>query len=93
MGTQPQFDRNVPLSPISALPALIPQLRRRLGNLADGELYCRDREVAANAADQYEKLTMEQAFARRPSEIRYSFAIDDEGSQRIVEQTIELGAG
>ncbi len=63
------------------------QLRRALGDLAEGEIYFRHGDAVANTAGSYKKLTIAGATARMPQEIRYSFATEVEGSQQIIEQT------
>jgi hypothetical protein len=68
--------------------ALMPQLRRTLGELAQREIYYRDKDAAVDSVDHYQKLTIAEAAARVLPEMHYCFAISAAGAQQIVSQTI-----
>lgn len=72
--------------------ALMPQLRRNLGELSQSEIYFRDRTAGGNTADRYQKLKISEAVSRVPDEIYHSFAVEVAGQQQIVSQTIPVGS-
>ncbi|TIX90723.1 GAD-like domain-containing protein [Rhizobium sp. P44RR-XXIV] len=71
---------------------LLPQLRKTLGQLSEGEIYlCKNPEFP-NIATSYRRMSLTEAFERLPSSLHYSFAVEIDGGQDIVDEIIPVVA-
>ncbi|SCB34328.1 hypothetical protein GA0061100_110159 [Rhizobium hainanense] len=71
---------------------LLPQLRKIHGSLSETEIYLREHPELANLATSYRRVNLAEPLGRRPSSVHYSFAVEIDGRQDIVDEVIPVVA-
>jgi hypothetical protein len=69
---------------------LLPQLRKAHGPLSEGEIYLREDLKLANLATSYRRVKLAEPLSRLPRSLHYSFAVEIDGRQDIVTETVPV---
>lgn len=69
---------------------LLPQLRKAHGPLSEGEIYLREDLELANMATSYRRVKLAESLSRLPRSLHYSFAVEIDGRQDIVTETVPI---
>jgi hypothetical protein len=71
---------------------LLPQLRKAHGQLSEAEIYFREDPELANIATSYRRMSLTEAFGQLPNSLHYSFAVEIDGGQNIVDEVFPVAA-